>query len=234
MLWPKKSLARCNSKIVKNKNHISSVTAIRKTLREQRKSLPLISQQRASAIIAAKIINSKIFQASKTIGLYLPSEGEVITNAIMQAAWNNKKTCYLPYLISTSTKVFAFVAHQELEPLFHNKYGILEPAYNANKVINAQKLDLVIVPLVAFNEKCFRLGRGGGFYDKAFAYKIKCPQCKPFLLGVAYGFQQANFESQEWDIPMQLIVTEKQSFTRCSAPVHASLQSKLSNSRRQR
>lgn len=77
---------------------------------------------------------------------------------------------------------------------------------------SARSLDLVVMPLLAFDTAGSRLGMGGGFYDRSFAFKRRSGKRsnKPHLTGIAYQFQQAEaLNRQTWDVPLDAISTEK-------------------------
>ena len=97
------------------------------------------------------------------------------------------------------------------QTLVKNRFGIPEPVGN-NKAIKTKQLDLVFMPLVAFDRRGSRLGMGGGFYDRTFEFtKQSISQHSPLLVGLAHQCQQAmHLPSQSWDIPLNMIVTDKQ------------------------
>jgi 5-formyltetrahydrofolate cyclo-ligase len=186
-----------------------NLTIIRQTLRDKRSSLPLQFIQQSSAIISAKIINSQIFQQSKNIAFYLATENEVDVYAVIQKAWQQKKSCYLPIIQQVEKNSLVFIQYERQDSLQKNQWGILEPQFDEKKLLSPQNLDLVIVPLAGFNDDNYRLGRGAGFYDNTFAFKLKNPQTKPYLLGVAFEFQKTAFTPNSWDVPLQEVLTEK-------------------------
>ena len=70
---------------------------------------------------------------------------------------------------------------------------------------------VLIVPLLAFDRRGYRLGYGGGFYDRSFAYLLRHTRwLRPRLIGLAYDFQhQRRLPSQTWDVPLQAIATDQ-------------------------
>lgn len=184
-----------------------NLTNLRKELRNQRRNLTNNWQQSAATTIATKISALEIFQHSQKIAFYLATEGEINLERLIKISWLQKKSCFLPLLSEKNNLIFAkYTATTELHK---NKYNILEPVITNAAITIPQELDLIIVPLVGFNREGYRFGRGAGFYDRTFAYKINNPQAKPFLLGVAYAFQQVEFLHNSWDVRMEQIVTEK-------------------------
>ena len=105
----------------------------------------------------------------------------------------------------------ASVAYNPDDTLTPNRFGILEPTLEGNRLIPARNLDLVLVPLVAFDRTGKRLGMGKGYYDQTFAFlKQENTRKMPHLIGLAYGFQEiADLPMDDWDIPLYGIATEQ-------------------------
>ena len=74
-----------------------------------------------------------------------------------------------------------------------------------------RELDLILAPLVGFDTHGNRLGMGGGYYDRTFAYlKHRLHWQKPRLIGLAYELQRvADLANHAWDVPLQSVVTEQ-------------------------
>ena len=86
---------------------------------------------------------------------------------------------------------------------------ILEPQDKAKKIL-AEDLDLVITPLLAFDAKGHRLGTGGGYYDRSFAFLYSNMKKKPLMIGLAYSFQAAEcLPTDPWDIALDGVITEE-------------------------
>ena len=100
----------------------------------------------------------------------------------------------------------SFFVHRPEAPLTRNRFGIEEPPLGA-PWINTRALDLVLAPLVAFDDQGNRLGMGGGFYDRHFGNLPKC--LRPLLVGVAHEVQRADaLPAAPWDVPLDGILTE--------------------------
>lgn len=99
--------------------------------------------------------------------------------------------------------------------LRENRLGIGEPAGSAT--IGARWLDLVFLPLVGFDRRGLRLGTGGGFYDRAFAFRqLRRVWHKPLLVGFGYAFQQVErLDAAPHDVLMDAVVTDA-GFMRCT------------------
>jgi 5-formyltetrahydrofolate cyclo-ligase len=118
---------------------------------------------------------------------------------------------FLPVLTGRQLIFAPLNKHTQLR---RNRYQILEPVYTRNKCIRPRDLDVVIVPLVAFDQSGNRIGMGGGFYDRTFAFmKHRATLKRPLLVGVAYDFQRVSgLQTQTWDVPMHVVITEKESY----------------------
>lgn len=178
----------------------------RKQLKANFNNTSTTERTKASKNIATKIIQSKIFINSKKIACYIPIGKEIDTKTIIEAIWNQNKTCYLPVINLKKEKELCFVKFQPSDKLIspHNKF--LEPKIINENIISQKDLDLVIVPLLGFNNSNFRLGQGLGYYDRTFAFKKILPKSKPYLIGIGYKWQLVNFKSNDWDIPMDDII----------------------------
>ncbi|MFB3087409.1 MAG: 5-formyltetrahydrofolate cyclo-ligase, partial [Acidiferrobacterales bacterium] len=96
--------------------------------------------------------------------------------------------------------------------LVANHFGILEPAAGRRDLVRAQKLDLILLPLVGFDPRGNRLGVGAGFYDRTLAIlRHRKHWRKPHLIGLAHDLQRIDqLDSDPWDIALQAIVTDEQ------------------------
>ena len=108
-------------------------------------------------------------------------------------------------LVELNKKVFyPRVEGEDIVPvprgqMIEGAFGILEPVGQAY----AGKIDLTVVPLLAVNERGFRVGYGKGFYDRY----LKTADTKP--IGLGYSFQLDDFEEDEWDEPLEELICEK-------------------------
>ncbi len=91
-----------------------------------------------------------------------------------------------------------------------NRFGIPEPLTHKRVHVPPWGLDLICMPLVAFDRQGNRLGMGGGFYDRSLAYRRgRQSWHKPRLLGIAHALQEvAELEPRPWDIPLSGVATE--------------------------
>ncbi len=191
---------------------------LRKPLRERRRHLDKASIQQAAKQVAAQLIMLPKFIESKTIAFYIAEENELDPAATIQSAQQFNKKFYLPVSPPGNDKTLAFYPYQANEPLIKNRYNILEPKTEGQQTIDTPTLDIMLVPLVGFDEQCNRLGRGAGYYDHTLAFaKDKKTTEKPLLIGLAYEFQKLpEIVPSRWDIPMDMVVTEDTLYRRLS------------------
>jgi len=184
---------------------------IREEIKLKRAELSEEEKEKKSWFASQFVIHSKIFQESKTVACYLAVDGEMDPSFIIETCQKEKKKCYLPVIDEKEKGKMVFILYCPGDELVINRFDIEEPIYNKNKIIDPKALDLVIMPLTVFYMNGHRLGMGGGYYDRAFAFaKNKHANEKPFLCGFAYSFQEvSSLQTAEWDIAMDAIATEE-------------------------
>ena len=145
-----------------------------------------------------KLLNKQeLFQKAKKVGLFMPIEFEP------KLVISKEKKVYIPF-IKDEVLGYGNIS----KGISVGTYGILEP--KSKKEVNIFELDIILVPLVGFNEKLYRLGRGKGFYDKTFV-NIKSEAKRPVLWGVGFEMQKTNLNFQEkHDAKLDKIFTEKE------------------------
>lgn len=186
---------------------------VRKNIRHLRRQLRPDQQHKAATQLCKTLCSSPIFLRSQHIAFYLPNDGEIDSTLLMERAWKLKKTCYLPVLAPLDKKLL-FVSYNKGDELRFNQYGIPEPLLQPDKTRAAWTLDLVITPLVAFDLQGHRLGMGGGYYDRTFAFIQKANKPKtPKFVGVAHAFQQCPaLPRQIWDVSLDAVFTDNAQF----------------------
>ncbi|HEX4045951.1 MAG TPA: 5-formyltetrahydrofolate cyclo-ligase [Gammaproteobacteria bacterium] len=179
---------------------------LRKYYSAKRHAVPHAFRQQAAIKAAGHLVQQASFTDSQHIACYFAYEDEFISQPIIEAIWHANKTCYLPVL--TDSRILMFVQYNEGDTLRLNRYSILEPE-NISKSIAADKLDLVILPLLAFDHHGHRLGTGGGYYDKTFAKENIV--ASPPLFGLGYALQQTTqVPIDSWDVPLDAVITENE------------------------
>lgn len=186
-------------------------TDLRHDLRARRRALSADEQKLAAARLATNLTGSRLFLTSRRIACYMPNDGEIDTRPILAHIHRMRKDCYLPVLSRLSHDRLWFARLDTDTDLKPNRFGIPEPVAPSRDLVRAQELDLILMPLVGFDDRGQRLGMGGGFYDRSLEFlRHRNHWRKPHLLGIAYDFQRVNgLKAEPWDIPLQGVVTDQ-------------------------
>ena len=184
---------------------------LRQAIRKQRQALTPAEADASATRLARHVTNSRLLHSSRNIAAYLATDGEIDPLPLLQRLWALGKKIYLPVLEPHSDTRLWFVQFEPGEHLVYNRFGIPEPERRHRRLIKPSALDLVFTPLVAFDTAGNRLGMGGGFYDRGFAFlRRRTHWHKPRLIGLAYDFQRLDAIMQEpWDIPLHAIASDQ-------------------------
>lgn len=194
---------------------MTSRTQLRKRLRTTRQHLDSDKQQRYAGLLANHLVNHPLLRNSHRIATYFPANGEMDPTPLLHHLFTLGKRIYLPVLSNFSAGKLAFAAYTPGDPLVYNRFGILEPELTSRRLIKPVALDLVLTPLVAFDNQGHRIGMGGGYYDQTFYFlKHRTHWRKPQLLGIGYEFQRVkSITAEPWDVPLHFAATEKTIYT---------------------
>ncbi len=189
---------------------MQSKTALRKIFRHRLASLTPVAREEAAQVVAMLFSQQAFFKTSRHIACYLSLPSEFNVSPLIEMIWQAKKNCYVPALAAEGK--LHFVRYDDGMALHANRYGILEPV-QSSEIFPASELDVVVVPLLAFDKAGHRLGTGGGYYDKTFAFlqaDSTAPHRKPQLIAAACAVQEAKtLPADTWDILLQAAITEK-------------------------
>ena len=184
---------------------------LRTEMRKRRQRLAPSERDACAARLAQIVAREPLARNSRRIAVYLPVNGEIDPRPLMATLCSMGKTLYLPVLVNFSERRLWFSAYTPGDPLVCNRFGIPEPARVHDSRIRSVALDLVLLPLVAFDSTGHRLGMGGGYYDHSFEFiNRRVHWRKPRLVGLAYEFQRLPLiEPRPWDVPLDAVATEK-------------------------
>jgi 5-formyltetrahydrofolate cyclo-ligase len=182
-------------------------SALRRKMRAQRRALESREHHRRSAAICRSLLSEPIFARARRFAAYLSNDGEPDLGQLLYRAALMGKRIYLPAL---HRKSLWFLPLSSNATMVQNQFGIAEPACHPDQRVKPFALDLVLVPLVAFDDSGSRLGMGGGYYDRSFAYlHQRAHWRRPRLIGVGFEFQRAfEIPSRPWDVRLDGIITE--------------------------
>lgn len=180
---------------------------LRTTLRKRRRALSADQQISAAKMLCNILSTRPELRDSQHIAIYVANDGEINPEALRDFLWNSGKQCYLPVISQGNSKDLLFIEYQPNTPLILNRFGILEPSQQGVTLVSPDEIDVVFVPLTGFDESGRRLGMGGGFYDKTFAFTKTAK--KPTLIGLAHECQKVEMIPVEhWDIAMAGVATD--------------------------
>ena len=190
----------------------------RRTLRAElsaRRRAVGAAERAAAAGRAARIADQHLhLAAGRRIAVYAALPAELDSAPLIALARSRGCRIYLPRIDRRRrSRNMRFV--ELCGGMRANRLGIDEPAGAAT--IGARWLDLVFLPLVGFDLCGLRLGTGGGFYDRAFAFRqLRIAWRKPLLVGFAYAFQQVgHIAAAPHDVGMDAVVTDE-GYIRCA------------------
>lgn len=179
---------------------------LRSKFRSRRRALSEYQQRLASIELARNARSYRQLWSGNKILSYSAIAGEInpeiLTHRLIASIYHPRITNYrmgrMQFLESSGSKR-------------SNSLGILEPK-NGRSRLHAQQFDAVLVPLLAFDRQGNRLGMGGGFYDRAFAFKHQSGYRKrPLLIGLAHHFQETEaLTNQSWDVPLDAVITDRE------------------------
>lgn len=195
--------------------------SFRKQLRELRREIPNAYRQQASLRIAQQVAELDPWAKARTVAGFLPFDGEIDPLPLMDRALMEGRRVYVPIIVQKGQplKFAPWTRQSKLQP---NRSGILEPAVAVEELVDGSELDLVLVPLVGFDAEGNRIGVGGGFYDRTFAFRNGSPsgqsagdevtqrsESSPALIGIAFETQRVeSIQAEPWDVRLDWVVTE--------------------------
>jgi 5-formyltetrahydrofolate cyclo-ligase len=181
--------------------------ALRSTLRQERRALTPLDHELRSAKAARAITRLPGFRAGRAVAIYLPFDGETATRALVEAARRRGVRLYVPVVIDRRRRRIAFHALGAETRVGH--YGIAVPRRGA-RTLGARWFALIVVPLVGVDRTGRRLGMGGGYYDRALAFRGHRRHWRgPRLVGCAFECQRVDSVfADPWDLCVDALATE--------------------------
>jgi len=179
-------------------------------MRQQRRTLSPQERKWRAAAVCRYIQTSRSFRKARSIAFYLPNDGEIDLRPLIDVALKQGKRCLLPVLDKLIERRLFFAPYDPDTPLALNRYGIPEPDTHPKSLVRPRAIDLILMPLVAFDNQGNRIGMGGGYYDRTLSFlRHRQRWYRPKLVGVAFAFQQVDsITARSWDIPLHLIATD--------------------------
>lgn len=184
--------------------------ALRQQIRAARQALTASEQQQAASQLLQHLPALPQLQQAQRVAVYLSNDAELGTTPLIKWLWQQGKQVYLPVLHLFCPGFLTFQLYTPNTPMRPNRFGIAEPVPDVSQLCPLTALEVIFLPLVAFDAAGNRLGMGGGFYDRTLASLPR--QCdagtSPQLIGLAHNCQQVSAVPVEsWDVPLQQILT---------------------------
>jgi 5-formyltetrahydrofolate cyclo-ligase len=170
---------------------------IRKEIYKLKQSLPDETAAYLSRKICCRLVQTEEFQKAHCIALYYSIKGEVQTVEPIEE-WCKKKKIVLPAVSGENMSFYLYTGKEHLIP---GTLNIPEPV--SPEMIPAENIDLFVVPGIAFDRECNRMGRGKGYYDRFLAETDKP------AIGLCFGFQlKERIPTEEHDRKMTMVIAE--------------------------
>jgi len=178
---------------------------LRKTILSKRDKMSAAENKRLSGTICRSLMTLSPYQSSKTIMCFVSFRSEIDTSIVIKNILDSGKRLVVPVTdIKSKSLKLSYV--NNIGDLVSGTYGIPEPKPSSFQEASPGDIDLVLVPGACFNLKGYRLGYGGGYYDK-FLPKIKKDALS---LGLCFDFQiVSSIKPEKHDIPVDIVLTEK-------------------------
>src|SRR5690606_22917134 len=135
-----------------------SKAELRRTMRARRRALSPDEQKLAAQRLAQQLGRTRLFRVSRRVACYLPDDGEIDPTVVVARLRAMGREVYLPVLSRLARESLWFAPAEPHAPLAPNRYGIPEPQVPARRLVRAHRLDLILLPLVAFDSRGNRLG----------------------------------------------------------------------------
>ncbi len=183
-------------------------------MRECRRALPAPARIAAAESLAERLLALPVFQqgvlpASGHVAGYWAVDGEIGLHAF-QLRLPASLTYCLPMLHADGR--LRFSPWKPGDALVTNRHGIPEPDIDANDALEPRDIAVAVLPLVGFDARCDRLGMGGGWYDRSFAFRQAHP-APPWLVGAAFDMQQLDTVAAESrDVRLDAVCSERATY----------------------
>ncbi len=176
--------------------------AIRKGIKNKLLNISLDLRERISNDMVTQLFASELWREAKVVGVTVSGGFEWDTAAIIERGWQEGKTMVVPKCIPEFRKL-EFYKLENFEQLEESFYNLREPNPKRTSRVEKQEIDLLIVPGIAFDKRGYRIGFGGGYYDR---FLTDFPNK---TISIFYSEQLFDhLPNTSFDIPVQALLTE--------------------------
>jgi len=180
---------------------------LRQRNRKRRAALDDDALALAAGALAQRLLALAEYRQAQRIAAYFAVNGEIGLKPVIDHALSQGKQVFLPNL---DQQALRFAPYFHAQKMRFNKFRLPEPDVDDSELLAPGDLELVLAPLVVFDAECNRIGMGGGFYDRSFAFRKDPANSRPLLIGVAHELQKVGrITPQDWDVRLDMIVTDR-------------------------
>lgn len=184
---------------------------LRRCMRGQRKQLPITHRRVAAQQLVRNALHVHWILHARRIGLFVPHGSEIDVLPLMRRLIKMGKHVFLPMVSpAVSHRKLWFKRLRLSSRWTANRFGVAEIAHGQR--LRAQHLDVLCLPLVAYDAEGYRLGMGGGFYDASLTFlRHQQHRAHPKLIGIAFACQRLNvlLPREHWDVPLDAALNEQ-------------------------
>jgi 5-formyltetrahydrofolate cyclo-ligase len=187
---------------------------LRRELRARRRELPAAQRIAAADALAERLLALPCMPEAGYVAGYWAMDGEIALHA-----WQLKlpRGCVYCLPVLAGDETLRFAPWRPGDALVTNRFGIPEPDIEPSSALQAGDMDFVAMPLVGFDAHGTRLGMGGGWYDRSFAFRRESP-APPWLVGVGFEAQRVDaIDLHDWDVRPDATCTESNTYTTTGA-----------------
>lgn len=184
-------------------NSASGKTALRSTARLLRSAIPLRLRSRLARQAARAALNARHLRRARCVALYLDHGSELPTETLIHALRKRGVRILVPWIEQAGGRM-RFVHLLRSDPLRRGRFGIRRP--RLTRRVPALRIDVVVLPLLAYDFSGQRLGSGGGYYDRWLDGR----GARPHRLGLAFACQRlSGIPAEPWDVSLHAVATER-------------------------
>lgn len=178
--------------------------SLRKWMGEELRGINRLHYEQMSYVIGKSLAQTEEWEEAKTVALTVSRFPEVDTWQLIRKGWEQSKKMAVPKCHPT-TKQMTFRQIRSFTDLEHSFFGLFEPKEHETEMVPKEEIDLVIVPGLLYNRYGFRIGFGGGYYDRFLK------DYRGQTISLAFSRQLIEYlPHEEHDMPVGKIVTEKE------------------------
>lgn len=176
---------------------------IRKQFLEKRETLAFSERMKKDERIRQRFLTLKEFQTARKVFFYASYRAEVDTFGLISSALNDTKRVALPKVFPEAREI-RFFWIKDIDEVSPGYWGIPEPMTDEEAF--ADEAELIVVPAIAYDRRGYRIGYGGGYYDRF----LKKTPGHITTVGLAYDEQLIErIPTDEWDVPVKIVITDE-------------------------